>query len=103
MEHLINKISEIEAAASSVINGMDKKKAGLAASIKKKREDFDQSLEEETAGQIGKLRQDMETELTKKLAEQREEASRLISHLDQIYDARHNELAETLFHQIIKE
>ncbi len=103
MEHLINKISEIEAAASSVINGMDEKKSGFAEKIKNEREEFDKELEKETERQIQQLREEMKSKLQKTLEGQRSEAAQTISFLDNVYHTCHNELAASIFNQIIKE
>ena len=49
MDTLIKKISEIEEAASSVMDSMNDRKADYAAEMKEKTAAFDRQLDEATA------------------------------------------------------
>ena len=44
MENLIHKISQIEAAASSILDGMDERKASFAAKIREETQPFFRSI-----------------------------------------------------------
>ncbi|MDO4328360.1 MAG: ATPase [Lachnospiraceae bacterium] len=103
MDNLINKISEIEAAASSVLDNMNERKAAFAAEIKEKTAAFDASLEQETAEAIHQLRERMETEMKEKLSKQKADGEKALSKLDEIYESSHAALAAKLFRQMTKE
>lgn len=103
MDNLINKISEIEAAASSVLENMDERKAAFAAEIKEKTAAFDAGLEQETEEAIHQLREQMEAEMKERLARQKADGTKALSKLDEIYKSSHAALAADLFHQMTKE
>ncbi len=103
MDNLINKISEIEAAASSVLANMDERKAAFAEAIKEKTAAFDADLEQETAQAIRQLRERMEADMKERLAKQQADGADALSILDEIYESSHAALAADLFQQMTKE
>ena len=68
MENLIHKISQIEAAASSILDGMDERKASFAAKIREETTKFDMELEQETAEKINCFQDQMKQELKEQQA-----------------------------------
>lgn len=102
MEHLIHKICEIEAAASSILDGMDQRKAGYAAKIKEETAKFDMELEQETAEQIHRFQSQMKQELEEKQTRQKAEGEKILEELDRAYEANHSAIARELFSRIIK-
>lgn len=103
MDKLIKKISEIEAAATSVMEEMNTQKAAFTAQIHEKTASFDRELEQSTTEQIKQLNLSMEEELHQQLACQESEGERILERLEQIYEANHTILATNLFQEIIKE
>ncbi len=103
MEHLIHKISEIEAAASSILDGMDERKGEIAAQMKEETIRFDTELEQETASQIEKLHRQKDQELKEKQEQQKAKEQHILSKLDETYQQNHSTLAAQLFSRIIKE
>ena len=103
MEHLIHKISEIEAAASSILDGMDERKGEIAAQMKEETIRFDTELEQETASQIEKLHRQKDQELKEKQEQQKAKEQHILSKLDETYQQTHSTLAAQLFSRIIKE
>ena len=103
MEHLIHKISEIEAAASSILDGMDERKGEIAAQMKEETIRFDTELEQETASQIEKLHRQKDQELKEKQEQQKAKEQHILSKLDETYQQNQSTLAAQLFSRIIKE
>ncbi len=103
MDKLIKKISEIEEAASAVLDSMDDRKADYAEEIKRKTADFDRQLDEATAKQREQLRQRMKAEMQRKLDDQKAAGRKVMEELEETYRNNHTELAMSLFQQIIKE
>ncbi len=103
MDKLIKKISEIEAAATSVMEEMNTQKAAFTGLIHEKTASFDRELEQSTTEQIKQLNLSMEEELHQQLARQESEGERILERLEQIYEANHTILATNLFQEIIKE
>ncbi|MCI8950536.1 MAG: ATPase [Lachnospiraceae bacterium] len=103
MEHLIHKISEIEAAASSILDGMDERKGEIAAQMREETVRFDAELEQETADRINQLHCQKEQELKEKQEQQKAKEEQILSKLDETYQQNHSSLAAQLFSRIIKE
>lgn len=102
MENLISKISEIETAASSILDGMDERKASFAAKIREETARFDKELELETAEQLNRFQNQMKLELEEKQNQQKAEGEKILSNLDKAYQANHSALAQELFSRVIK-
>lgn len=103
MDKLIKKISEIEEAASAVMDSMNDRKTDYAEEIKEKTADFDRQLDEATAKQLDELRQRMKAEMQKKLEDQKAAGQKILNGLEETYQKNHTELAASLFQQMIKE
>ena len=103
MDKLIKKISEIEEAASSVMDSMNDRKTAYAAEIKEKTADFDQQLEEATAKQLDELQKRMKAEMQEKLESQKAAGQKVLDGLEEIYQQNHAQLAASCFQQMIKE
>ena len=103
MDKLIKNISEIEEAASSVMDSMNDRKTDYAAEIKEKTAAFDQQLEEATAKQLDELQKRMKAEMQEKLESQKAAGQKVLDELEEIYQQNHAQLAASCFQQMIKE
>ena len=103
MDTLIKKISEIEEAASSVMDSLNDRKADYAAEMKEKTAAFDRQLDEATAKQLDEQRQRMKAEMPKQLDAQIHAGQKALDELEEIYQQSHAELAASCFQQMIKE
>ena len=63
---------------------------------------FDAQLEQETAGRIQALREEMERSMQKRLAELKAEADAQARQLEETYEARHTDYARQLFQAVTK-
>ena len=96
MDTVINRLSDIEKAAVSVMDGASERKKQMAREMEEKTAAFDARLEKETQDRISQIRGKMEEELQQELRQQSEDAK-------EAYEARHEEYAQALFKSMIKE
>ena len=85
MDTVINRLSDIEKAAVSVIDGASAQ------------------LEKENQDRISQIRSKMEEELQQELRQQSEDAKATMKRLEATYENRHEEYAQALFKNMIKE
>lgn len=103
MDNLIKKISEIEAAAASVMDDLSERESAFAAEIQEKTTAFDQKLEEDTAFKLNQLRSYLKEEMQKKLKLEEEKEKETLNTLDNLYKKNHSAFAAKLFAQMTKE
>lgn len=102
MDTIINQLSEIETAASAVMDDANARKKAFAEGIMLKTTAFDQELNENTDKQLGILRKNMETTLTGKLEKQQKDVGCLLQHMEKNYEDHHREYAAKLFQSLIE-
>lgn len=103
MDKLIQKISEIEASAASIMEGVNDQKAALAKELDKKTAAFDAELEADAARKLDDLRSQLEADLKNRLDKQEKEAQDALDRLNRSYESHHQEYAARLFQEMIKE
>lgn len=100
MDTVIRQISEIEAAAASVMDDANARKKAFAEKMETATADFDRQLEEDTERRIGELRANMETEMHTRLSRQQADAKHLLQRMEQNYKDHHQEYAQQLFRSL---
>ena len=103
MDTVIKKISEIEEAASSIMEAANIRKKAFAQELAKRTEDFDHQLDLMTEQQLTDLRARMETEMQAKLSKQQSDADQLLQQMESNYNEHHTEYANELFQSLIEE
>ncbi len=103
MDNLIEKISEIEASASSIMDSVNDRKAALSDEIAKRTVAFDTQLEADTEAKLSALRSSLEADLNSRLARQEAGAQEAVRLLNESYESHHTEYARQLFEEMIKE
>lgn len=103
MDTVINRLSEIEEAAGSIVEEANVRKKAYAKEMEEKTAAFDRNLEKETVRRITEIQEKMEADMNELLARQRAEAETLLKALEDNYNRRHEEYAEALFQKMIKE
>ena len=68
MDSIINKLTEIESAASAIVQHAEVEKSALDEKFDKKRMDFDKELEADTQRQIQEIRDKLEAETSRILS-----------------------------------
>lgn len=101
MEELLNKLSEIENAARSIMEAADRSKQALSEEMEKKQKAFDRQLEQETDARIEQIRSDLEREKDIELTALRQNTENAYKQLDSYYEKNHERLSRELFQKII--
>ena len=79
MDSIINKLTEIESAASAIVQHAEAEKSALDEKYDKKRMDFDKELEADTQQRIREIRDKLESETSRILSGQDRKSTRLNS------------------------
>ena len=93
MDSIINKLTEIESAASAIVQHAEAEKSALDEKFDKKRMDFDKELEADTQRQIQEIRDKLEAETSRILSGQSQESQDELNALQKEYDEKHSDYA----------
>ena len=96
MDSIINKLTEIESAASAIVQHAEAEKSALD----KKRMDFDKELEADTQRQIQGIRDKLESETSRILSGQSQESQDELDALQKEYDEKHSDYAHEILRRI---
>lgn len=103
MDKVIEKISDIESAATSIMDNANERKKAYAQEMEGRTAAFDHDLETQTNKKIEALRKDMEIEMNHQLEKQRNDSLRIQTALEAHYEEHHHRYVENLFQAMIKE
>ncbi|RGY97375.1 ATPase [Clostridium sp. AM58-1XD] len=103
MDNIISKISEIESAASSIMDDANKRKHVFAKEMDAKTAAFDAELDKKTSEELNKLRSGVEREMKTQLHKEQLQAEHIIIQLQNLYDKNHTRYVKELFEAMIKE
>lgn len=103
MDTVIEKISQIESAATSIMNDANERKKAFAKEIEERTAAFDAQLEAETNKKIEELRASMEINMNDRLEKQRSNSKKVLEAMEKRYEEYHTQYAEELFQTMIKE
>ena len=90
MDSIINKLTEIESAASAIVQHAEAEKSALDENFDKKRMDFDKELEADTQRQIQEIRDKLESQ----------ESQDELNALQKEYDEKHSDYAHEILRRI---
>lgn len=102
MDTVIKQISEIEAAASRVMEDANARKKAFAQEMEDQTAAFDRELDAQTNQQISDLRARMEVEMNSKLSKQKSDAEAILARMEKNYKEHHVEYARQLFQSLIE-
>ena len=103
MDTVIEKISEIESAAASIMEDANDRKKAFAKEMEEQAAAFDAQLEAETNKKIEELQDAMEINMNNRLEKQRSDAQRILEAMEQHYETHHTQYVEDLFNTMTKE
>lgn len=103
MDTVINRISEIEAAAGAIMDEANVRKKTFARQMEEKTADFDRKLEAETAAAIRKVQEAMEADMDRKLSGQKADSDELVRRIAENYEMHHEAYTEALFKAMTEE
>ena len=94
MDSIINKLTEIESAASAIVQHAEAEKSVLDEKYDKKRQDFDKELEAQ------EIQKKLEAETSRILSGQRQERQNELDALQREYEEKHSEYAQEILRRI---
>jgi len=103
MDTVIEKISEIESAAASIMNDANERKKAFAKEMEERAVAFDAQLEAETNKKIEELQASMEISMNNRLEKQRNDSQKVLEAMEQRFEDHHTQYVEELFNTMIKE
>lgn len=102
MDTVINKLSEIETAASAILEGAANQKKQLDQQQEERIAEFDRQIEQETSAEIEKLRRELSASAEQEAAHLRETSDQALQDLEAYYSENHETLATRLYEKIIR-
>ncbi|WP_394523990.1 ATPase [Lacrimispora sp. JR3] len=103
MDKVIEKISDIESAATSIMDNANERKKAFAKEMEERTAAFDHDLEVQTNKKIEALRKEMEIKMNHQLEKQKNDSMRVLAALEAHYEKEHHRYVENLFQTMIKE
>ena len=102
MDPIIDKITEIEHAASRILEDAARTNRELDAAHEVRLKAADLEAQETTEQQLKELQQELESRRTVEAASLEASADRTLQELDAFFQANHDALADTIFNTIIR-
>nr|WP_024837846.1 hypothetical protein [Clostridium sp. 12(A)] len=103
MDKVIEKISDIESAATSIMDNANERKKAFAKEMEDRTAAFDSDLEVKTNKKIEALRNQLEVEMNRQLEKQLSDSKRILTTLETHFEEQHSQYVEDLFQTMIKE
>lgn len=103
MDAVINKISEIESAATEIMEDANARKKAFAKDMEDRTAAFDAQLEAETAAKIAQLRNTLEQKLQAKLEKQKSDSEKVLELMEAHYEKNHQKFVTELFRKMTEE
>lgn len=103
MMTVINRLSEIEAAAVNVEKQSADEKRRIAREYEQKTLDFDQELDAHTEEKLKALNEKLKAEAEEELLKMRQETEQELEAMKNEYTENHGKFVDELFHYIIGE
>ena len=94
MDSILNKLTEIESAAVSIVQHAEAEKSILDEKYDEKRRQFDLELESETKKQIQAIQDDLQKKTSQILSSQSDESLAQINALQKEYEENHTLYAQ---------
>lgn len=102
MEDIINKLAEIEAAASHIMEDVSEQKKQLAQQYEEAVQKFDANIDMEIQNLSDTIRQELEIQMKKELENQRNEAEQILTQLEAYYTKCHTNMAKEIYDRILR-
>ena len=102
MEDIINKLAEIEAAASHIMKDVSEQKKQLAQQYEQAVQKCDANIDLEIQNRSDTIRQELEIQMKKELENQRNEAEQILTQLEAYYTKCHTNMAKEIYDRILR-
>lgn len=103
MNTVIKRISEIEDAASTIMESANASKKAFAQEMEERTREFDRDLEEQTDQGIKEFRKRMESEMSGRQKQQKAKAEEQLQRMEQSFEECHEQYVNTLFSMLTEE
>ena len=100
MESIVNRLTEIEDAATAIVQHAEDQKEALSKEYDEKRRKFDEDLEKKTQERISVIRDKLEKKTSQLLDSQSGSSDAVIQALQKEYSERHTEYAREILKRI---
>ena len=100
MDSIVNRLTEIEDAASAIVQHADEQKEALDKEFDEKRKACDAELEKKTQERINAIQSDLEKNTSRLLDSQNGSSDAAIEALRREYSERHTEYAREILRRI---
>lgn len=100
MNQIIQRLSEVETAAASIIEEAGAKKKQMAKNQDARIAAFEKQVHDETEKKISKQQAVLEAQIEKELKAQQGELEKQLVHMDRIYEESHSAIARQLMAKI---
>lgn len=101
MEAIINKLSEIEATASKIMETAINETQLQDKQLQEKIAEFDRQLEEETNEKLIQLRKQLQEQSEKELNDLKASTEKKLAFMDQYLNENFDEITNEIYHKII--
>lgn len=102
MEPIIDKLSEIEAAASRIMESAVNETKNQDKEAEKRTAEFDAQVEAITKKKLEELRLNLQQESEKELEHMKTGMEHTMSAMEQYYQDNHQKITDKIFHKIIR-
>lgn len=100
MNQIIQRLSEVETAAASILEEASARKKQMAKEQADKIADFEKKVHKETEEKINEQRSQIEKMIKQELETQKKELEEQLEHMDRIYKENHSTIAKQLLAKI---
>lgn len=100
MDAILDKLTEIENAASAIVRHAEEQKDVLGQEFDEKRKKFDEDLENKTKARLEKIREQLEKEQSRVLNSSSGASEDTICNLRKEYEEKHTEYAHEILRRI---
>ena len=100
MDSILDKLTEIENAASAIVRHAEEQKDVLGQEFDEKRKKFDEELENKTRARLEKIREQLEKEQSRVLDSSSGARQDTIRGLQEEYEEKHTEYAYEILRRI---
>ncbi len=102
MDSVISKLSEIEVAASRIMDGAANQKKLLDQDQEKRIEEYDAQMDQKTEEEISRLRQELSSSRDKELQKLEQRSQEALQALEAYYHENHAALAQQIYEKIVR-
>ena len=102
MDEILSKLSEIETAASRIMESAEMQKKALDQQHESRIAEFDRQVEAEAESKVEKLRKELAQSAQKDLNEMKKNAEASLAELEKEYAHNHEKMVSQIYEKIIR-